>query len=56
MRKLKLMLAATVVAATSLSFAAPANAMVCIEELRTPCSVAATLVCGVVAKGKPCLN
>jgi hypothetical protein len=56
MRKLKLMLAAAVVTATSLSFAAPANAMQCAHGLETPCSVAATVICKVVAKGQPCLN
>ena len=56
MRKLKLLLVSSIVAVSSLSLAPPANAMVCMDGLDDACRVVATVVCGVVAKGKPCLN
>jgi hypothetical protein len=47
---------ASVISATSMWFAIPAaHASTCAQELSQPCSVAATVICQVVAKGRPCL-
>ena len=56
MRK-KLIAAAVVLSAvvTPVIIARPASAMMCERDLETACSVVGTVVCGVVAKGRPCL-
>ncbi len=56
MKKIRVLLAACVLSATSLLFAAPAQAMTCEDELEDACRTAAVVICGVVAKGRPCLN
>jgi hypothetical protein len=56
MKKLKLLLVACVVTATSLMFAAPSQASTCDDSIEDACRVAATVICKVVAKGQPCLN
>lgn len=56
MKKIRVMLAACVVAATSLLFAAPtAHAWTCEDDLDDACRVAATVICKVVVKGQPCI-
>lgn len=55
MRKLRMLVVASVISATSLWFAAPSQASTCMDELNQACGVAATVICKVVAKGQPCL-
>ena len=56
MRKLKVGIVAAVFAVVPLIGAArPASAMTCAPDLEDACRVVATVVCGVLAKGKPCL-
>ena len=56
MRKLKIAIVALVFAAVpTLGVVTPASAMTCAPDLEDACRVVFTVVCGVVAKGKPCV-
>ena len=56
MRRLKIGIVATIFAAGALvGSARPASAMTCAPDLEDACRVVFTVVCGVVAKGKPCV-
>lgn len=56
MKKLRILLVACVVSATSLLFTAPsAQAFTCDDDINDACQVAATVVCQIIAKGRPCL-
>ena len=39
-----------------LGTASPASASRCDDSINEACRVAATVICGVLAKGEPCLN
>lgn len=55
--RLKVMLVASVMAVVGvLGTASPAGASRCDDSINEACRVAATVICGVVAKGQPCLN
>ena len=47
--------AATVAAFSALGLATPAQAWTCDESIEDACRTAATVICGVVAKGRPCI-
>ena len=57
MRK-RFIAAAIVIAAAAVQLvgARPASAMVCEPDLQGACAVVGTVVCDVVAKGRPCLG
>jgi hypothetical protein len=56
MRKLKVAIVALVFAAVpTLGAARPAAAMTCAPDLEDACRIVFTVVCGVVAKGRPCV-
>jgi hypothetical protein len=55
LKKMKLLLVGSIIAATSLWFQAPAHAWTCESDLQQACSTAATVICTVVAKGRPCI-
>ena len=56
MRKLKVGIVAAVFALVPLVGAArPASAMTCAPDLEDACRIVFTVVCGVVAKGQPCV-
>ena len=56
MRKLKFAIVAAVFAFVPLAGAArSASAMTCAPDLDDACRVVFTVVCGVVAKGRPCV-
>lgn len=55
MRKLKVGIATLVIAAVPFVGAPRAEAMACSPDIAPACAVVAKVVCGVLAKGKPCL-
>lgn len=55
MRRIRGVILAAVLAFATFGVAKPAGAMVCDPELQTACAVVAKVVCGVLAKGRPCL-
>jgi hypothetical protein len=54
-RRIKAVVLASVFLALSAFGSRPADAMTCAPDLEDACRVAATVICGVVAKGQPCL-
>jgi hypothetical protein len=55
MRRIKIAVVAVVFAAVPILGAQPASAMTCAPDFEVACSVVAKVVCGVLAKGRPCL-
>jgi hypothetical protein len=57
MRKFKIYLVAAAMASLGLvGSATPAQAAYCDDSIDDACRVAAQVICGVLAKGRPCLN
>jgi len=54
-KRLITLIAAVVFFVSTFAIARPAQAMTCAPDLEDACRIVATVVCGVVAKGKPCL-
>ena len=55
MKRVRVLIVAAVFAIATFGAAKPAGAMTCAPDLETACRVVATVVCGVVTKGRPCL-
>ena len=55
MKRLKVLIVAAIFAVVPFVGTQHASAMTCAPDLEDACRVVATVVCGIVAKGKPCL-
>lgn len=53
--KIRALIVGLAIAGSSFAGIKPAEAFTCSPDLAEACRVVATAVCGVVAKGKPCL-
>lgn len=55
MRRILALIAAAVFFVSAFAAARPAQAMTCAPDFEDACRIVATVVCGVVTKGEPCL-